>query len=124
VEPFDVVEDIRPCLCTGLILPPIDALALEHSEEAFGGCIVRAASHAAHAALKLVPLQEALVFVTRKLGEFNRSSQHLKREKLRWGQSNVGGLIARYVHRCVHRVVRPLVAASIDTDSGKESLAA
>ncbi len=57
-------------------------------------------------------------------GGFNGSSQHPKREMLRWGQSNAGGLIVRYVHRCVHRVVRPLVAGSTESDSGKKSLAA
>jgi len=57
-------------------------------------------------------------------GGFNWSSQHLKREMLRWGESSADNLTARYVHRCVHRVVRLLVAASIDSDSGKQSPAA
>jgi len=58
------------------------------------------------------------------LGGFKRSSQHLKREKLRWRQSSVGSLIGRYVLLCVHRDARPPVAANIDSDSGKKSLAA
>jgi hypothetical protein len=67
VEPFDVVEDIYSRFGTRLVLPPVDPVALEQAEEAFGGCIVRAASHAAHTALKVVPLQEPLVFIARKL---------------------------------------------------------
>jgi len=55
--------------------------------------------------------------------EFKRSLQHLEREQLRWVQVGVDGLIELYAHRCVHRVVQQPDAASIDSDSGKESLA-
>ena len=67
MEPFDVVEDICSCFGTRLVLPSVDSLALEQAEEALSSCVVRAASHLAHAALKLVPFQEPLVFIACKL---------------------------------------------------------
>ena len=78
MEPLDVVEDIGSCFGTRLVLPSIDALALEQAEEAFSGCIVDAASHAAHTASKLVSFQEPLVFIARKLTRFKGSSQRFR----------------------------------------------
>ncbi len=78
MKSFDVIEDIRTRLGTRAILAPVDALALEQAEEAFGSRIVRAGSHCAHAAADLVPFQEALVLVTRKLTGFKWSSQRVR----------------------------------------------
>ena len=55
------------------------------------------------------------------LGEFKRSSQHLKRE-LRWRQAGADERIELYVHRCVHQAVRRWDAASIGRGSGKRLL--
>ncbi len=67
MESFDVVEDIRSCFRSSLILPSVDALSLQQAEEAFSRCVVSATADLAHAALKLMILQEPLIFVTRKL---------------------------------------------------------
>ncbi len=83
MKTFDVVEDIGPRLNTRPILPPIDAFAFEHAEETLRSRIVRAAPHRTHAAEKLMPFQESLVFIAGELGEFNWSSQHRENGELR-----------------------------------------
>ena len=55
------------------------------------------------------------------LGEFKRSSQHLK-EMLRWRQAGTEERIEPYIHGCVHQAVRRWDAASIGRGSGKRSL--
>ena len=55
------------------------------------------------------------------LGEFKRSSQHL-REMLRWQRAGTEERIEPYVHGCVHQAVRRWDAASIGRGSGKRSL--
>ena len=57
----------------------------------------------------------------RALGEFKRSSQHL-REELRWRHADADERIELYVHRCVHQAVRRWDAASIGRGSGQRSL--
>ncbi len=56
-------------------------------------------------------------------GGFKRSSQHLEREELRWGQAGTEERIVHYVRRCVHPVVRRWGAGSTGSVSGRESLA-
>lgn len=55
------------------------------------------------------------------MGEFNRASQHLDIEELRWEQAGVDGLSVLCVLRCVHLVVRRWDGASIGGGSGKGS---
>jgi putative transposase len=57
-------------------------------------------------------------------GGFNRSSQHLDGEELRWDRAGVDELIVPGVLRCVPRVVLLWVGASTSSASGKRSLAA
>ncbi len=54
---------------------------------------------------------------------FKRSSQHLEREELRWGQAGTEERIVHYVRRCVHPVVPRWGAGSTGSVSGRESLA-
>jgi transposase InsO family protein len=55
-------------------------------------------------------------------GEFNRSSQRLDSEELRWVHRNVDGPIVRGALRCVLRGVRRPVDAKIDKCSGRRLL--
>ena len=52
-------------------------------------------------------------------GEFNRSSQHLESEELRWERASVDEVIELDVFRCRRRVVRRWGGVSIGSDSGR-----
>lgn len=67
MEALDVVKDIGSRLGAGVISTPVDALPLQHSEEALGRGVVRAATHRAHAADQVVADQEALILGTGEL---------------------------------------------------------
>jgi putative transposase len=56
-------------------------------------------------------------------GEFNWSSQHLKREKLRWENRGIGGRIGRAALHYAHRVVRLWGGGIITRSSGRPLLA-
>ncbi len=56
-------------------------------------------------------------------GGFRWSSQHLDREELRWEQAGVVGLIELGVLRCGRQVGRRWDGASMDSGSGRRSLA-
>ena len=58
------------------VLSSVDALPLQQTEEAFRGRIVRTGSNRAHAAEKLMPLEEALVLVTGELAAAVRVGNH------------------------------------------------
>lgn len=103
MEPLDITKNICPGFGSGQVLPPVHTFPLELPEEAFGGCIVCAAPHRTLAAHQAMTPQEALILVARKLGGFNRSSQHLDNEELRWEQASVENPIVLDGHRCVRR---------------------
>ena len=58
IEHLDVVENIRPCVVSGLVGSASNTFALEQVEEAFCNSIVMTVAPAAHAVFKIVLLQE------------------------------------------------------------------
>lgn len=67
MEALDIVKNIGPGFCSRLVLTTIDTLSLQQPEEALDGGVVRGAANSTHTADKIMPLEETLILVARKL---------------------------------------------------------
>jgi len=67
VEPLDVVKHVGLGGIERWVLMPVDALALEHPEEAFAGRVVATVADGTHRARQRVLLQEALLVAALEL---------------------------------------------------------
>ena len=67
VEGLDVVEEIGPCLFSGLVHTVVHPFALQRAEEAFHGCIVIPGTDTVHAHLDAMVLQQRLIGAIRVL---------------------------------------------------------
>jgi len=104
VEHLHVVEDRPNRFLASLKLVAMNEFALQCREETLDDRVIPAVSTPRHAARDLPAAELVLVVVTRVLGGFNWSSQHLTSEELRWEHRNDGDQIVRCAHRCDRQV--------------------
>jgi len=54
MKPFDIKKYIGTSFISGSVFPVVHALAFEHTEKAFAGCVIGTVAHGTHASQQII----------------------------------------------------------------------